>query len=67
MDLIRIDKQKLKSKCINCGRKIPFNANFCPYCCKRLRRDKSQELIKQHEFLVELLEELIKKRKNVNN
>ena len=71
MDIFQehIDILKLKSKCIHCGREIPFDANFCPYCRKVLKRDKSQELIRRHKFYEEIHEELEKKKrkKDVNN
>lgn len=46
---------------------MPFDANYCPYCCKKLKRDLSQEQIRLHKFLKEMDEELKKKRKKDAN
>lgn len=71
MDIFQehIDRLKLKSKCIHCGREIPFDSNFCPYCCKELKRHKTQELIGRQKFYEEIHKELEKKKrkKDANN
>ena len=39
--MVTVPKKKVDDKkdryCPNCGRRIPFNANFCPYCQKNFR------------------------------
>lgn len=39
-------------KCPSCGKDVPEDANYCPYCGTRLQEKKSGELA--HEELAEL-------------